>query len=215
MADVQAVIFDMDGVIFDSERICAMAWQSAAPEFAMQDVEASLRACTGMNRHDTGRYLLRVYGADFPVRSFLDRTSVLFREYVAGHGLPLKPCVRETLEYLKRKGYVIALASSTRRALVVRQLRQAGLIDYFATLTCGDEVLHSKPEPDIYVAACGSIARAAGVCVAVEDSPNGVLSAYRAGLLPVMVPDRIAPDSSVRACLFRLCGSLMELADFL
>ena len=93
----------MDGVIFDSEHICSLAWHRVAPEFALQHVEATLRACTGMNKFDTRHYLLQTYGADFPVQAFLERTSAFFHTYVAAHGLPLKPYVREILEYLKQK----------------------------------------------------------------------------------------------------------------
>ena len=97
----------------------------------------------------------------------------------------------------------------------MQELQQAALLDYFATLTCGDEVCHSKPEPDIYSAACNSISCAAHECIAVEDSPNGILSAYRAGLKPVMVPDRIAPDVALHTCIFKLCTSLKDLTEFL
>lgn len=213
--DVKAVVFDMDGVLLDSERITRIMWKKAAEEYAAEDIETAVRECTGRSVDDTCDYLHERYGQDFPAREFRMRCSELFHEYVDVNGLPLMRYAPEILAYLKDAGYVLALASSTRQETVRKELKAAGLIDYFKTITCGDMVTHSKPNPEIYLAACRSIRIAPADCVAVEDSPNGIISAYRAGMKPVMVPDQIQPTAELRNLLFRLCSSLEGLRDFL
>ena len=125
------------------------------------------------------------------------------------------PYAREILEYLTQRGYTLALASSTRTDTVTRELNQAGLFHFFKTVTCGDMVTHSKPDPEIYRKACDSIGISPDRCAAVEDSPNGILSAYAAGLSPVMVVDQIEPTQELLPKIHRVCRSLSELKDFL
>lgn len=117
----------------------------------------------------------------------------------------------ECLKRLSEKGCILALASSTRRTSVERQLTRAGLIKYFKTLTCGDSVKHSKPDPEIYTKACASVGVLPQDCAAVEDSPNGVISAYRAGLKVIMVPDQIQPTDEIKKMCTAVLTSLDEL----
>ena len=121
------------------------------------------------------------------------------------------PFAKQTLEYLKDKGYRIALASSTRGPVVTRQLEKAGLLSFFESLSTGDQVSHSKPDPEIYKLACKSLNLPPKKCAAVEDSPNGIKSAKSAGLFTIMVPDRIEPDEELLRKVDFLCSNLSEI----
>ncbi|MCH5290995.1 MAG: HAD family phosphatase [Treponema sp.] len=210
-----AVVFDMDGVLFDSERISRMMWARVGTEYGLSDIDTAVRDCTGSSRPDQFVYLRKKYGADFPAEAFRERCSFLFHSYVDANGLPLMPFAREILVYLKKQGYRLALASSTQTKTVLKELGEAGLLDFFETVTCGDMVVHSKPDPEIYIRACESLGLVPRFCVAVEDSPNGVRSAYAAGMRCVMVPDQIQPDGQLRSLLWQCCASLEELMHFL
>lgn len=209
--EIKAVVFDMDGVLIDSERISNIAWCQAGAEYKLDDIEGTVLDCTGSSRSDQWIYLRKKYGHDFPAEEFRERCSEISRQYIAEHGMPLLPYAREILEYLKEKRIPIALASSTRKVIVHQELKNIGLFDFFDTIVCGDEVEHSKPLPDIYLKACSQLGLEPEVCVAVEDSPNGIKSAKDAGMMPVMVPDQIQPTEEIKGMLFRLFESLEDL----
>ncbi|MCI1208235.1 MAG: HAD family phosphatase [Treponema sp.] len=215
MKKIEIVLFDMDGIILDTEAVCRRTWSSAGTEYRMPEWEESFNACIGCNKNDTRLFLEKKYGGDFPVSEFMQRTSALFHQIEKNEGLPLMKGVIASLEYLQQEKYRIALASSTRRPVVERQLKRAGVFDYFETITTGDLVEHSKPAPDIYLLACESLSAAPENCAAVEDSPNGILSACSAGLKCIMVPDQVRPDPRIKALLWGCLESLEQLPDFL
>ena len=128
--------------------------------------------------------------------------------------IPLLPYAKEILEYLKPR-YRLALASSTRGPTVERQLQAAGVIDFFETRTTGEQVVHSKPNPEIYLMACKSIGMKPEECVAIEDSLNGIRSAHAAGLHPIMVIDKVQPTEEIRKMCDSIFDSLDELKNIL
>jgi HAD superfamily hydrolase (TIGR01509 family) len=212
--DIKAIIFDMDGVILDSETISDKTWMIAQDEMDLTTDKDFLNMCRGSNRNDTLKLLRDIFGADFDSEAFLKRTSELFHMIEEQDGIPLLPYAKEILEYLKPK-YRLALASSTNGPTVARQLTTAGVIDFFETRTTGEMVEHSKPDPEIYLMACRSLGLEPGECVAVEDSPNGIKSAAKAGLKVVMVPDKIAPTPELEALCWKICPTLKSLEEFL
>lgn len=214
MEDIKAVVFDMDGVILDSESICDITWEITRKEFGLPEGTDAINECRGTNRTDSCIILRRIFGEDLDAPKFLDRSSELFKEIEFSKGIPLMPYAKEILEYLKGK-YRIALASSTRGPTVLRQLTNAGVIDFFETRTTGEMVLHSKPDPEIYLMACRSLGLKPKQCVAVEDSPNGAKSAIAAGMRTVLVPDRTKADESLMAKCWKVCTSLKDLTAFL
>ena len=125
------------------------------------------------------------------------------------------PFAKEILEYLKEKKYRIALASSTRYESVKRQLTNAGLIDFFETITTGDMVSHSKPNPEIYIKAIKSLNLSPRDCVAVEDSPNGIKSAFSAELKVIMIPDKIQPTEEIKQMTKKIYPNLSFLKEIL
>lgn len=188
----QAVVFDMDGVIFDSEAKVIECWQIVAEKYGIPDIEEACRHCLGLNRDATRDYMLGRYGQDFSYDEYKTEMSDLFHERYGDGKLPVKSGVRELLPWLKEHGLKIALASSTRRAIVEAELKAAGLYDYFDKVIGGDMVEKSKPAPDIFLRACNELCVEPCDAYAIEDSHNGVRSAGSAGLKCIMVPD-LAP----------------------
>lgn len=210
----QAVVFDMDGVIFDSEAKVVECWQVVADKYSIPDIEDACRHCLGINRDATRAYMLEAYGQDFPYDAYKREMSDLFHKRYGDGRLPVKAGVREILSWIKEHGIKIALASSTRRAIVEAELKAAGLYDYFDKVICGDMVEKSKPAPDIFLKACNELGVRPCDAYAIEDSYNGVRSAQSAGLKCIMVPDLVPATDEMRELAERVLPDLMAVVEY-
>lgn len=213
--DKEAVIFDMDGVIFDSETLVFHCWNVVAEKYGVKDVENVCTECLGINAVETKEIFLRHYGRDFPYDEYKKEMAELFHKTAGEGGLELKPGVVELLTFLKEQKYRIALASSTRRAVVEAELTAAGIISYFDEIICGDMVEKSKPEPDIYLKAAEKIGVSPDKCYAIEDSYNGIRSAYRAGMDVIMVPDMLPANKEMEKTCCNIFDSLFQVIELL
>lgn len=211
----QAVVFDMDGVIFDTERLVIEFWKEVAKKHNIPNVEHTCIQCLGTNRVRTREIFLENYGADFPFDPYRAEVTELFNTHYKGVPLPTKPGVRELLSYLQEQDIKVGLASSTAQHLVRDEIGTAGLLPYFQTLVCGDMVEHSKPAPDIFLKACEILNADPTKSIAIEDSFNGIRSAHCAGMTPIMVPDQIQPTDEIRALAFHVMPSLLDVLNWL
>ena len=121
------VVFDMDGVLFDTERLCQDSWLAVAEENGLPGMKEIFPQCIGLNANDSRRIVMNAYGEDFDYEGFREQASVWFWDYIEKNGLPMKPGVRELLDWLKENGWTVGLASSTRRSSVLNHLEQAGI----------------------------------------------------------------------------------------
>lgn len=211
----KAVIFDMDGVLFDTERLCKESWNIIAEEQQLEGINEVLEACTGSNRQDTILILKKAYGEDFDAIGFMDICSKMNVKRMEEEGIPVKEGVKEILEFLKEEGYKTGLASSTRKFRVMDNLERSGFKDYFQAVVGGDMVEHSKPNPDIYLLACRELHVNPAETFAIEDSPNGIRSAYNAGMKPIMVPDLIVPTEEILSFTIACKKNLLEVIEYL
>lgn len=210
-----AIVFDMDGVIFDSEKCVLECWKEIADKYRIPDIETACRECLGVNAAATRERMLKRYGEDFPYDEYKQESSALFHARYDGGRLPKKPGVHELLDYLKQQKIKIALASSTRREVVVQELKDGGLLDYFDEVVCGDMVVRSKPEPDIFLKACERLRVNPAEAYAIEDSYNGIRAAHAAGMKPIMVPDMSAPTEEMERLAEVILPSLIEVREYI
>lgn len=213
--DLEGVVFDVDGVLFDTERLSQGTWNAVSTELGWPQVGRAYLEFVGQNRADILQKMLDLFGPDFPRETFLRTCSARSQERMEREGVPLKPGVREILEFLTARGIPAALATSTNQERTQRRMEMTGLGPCFSAVVTGDQVEHSKPDPEIYQLACRALGTAPARTLAIEDSRNGILSAHAAGMPVVMVPDLIPPTPELELLLFRRCTSLLEVRELL
>lgn len=213
--EIKAVIFDMDGVIFDSERIICDLWIQYAKEIGLPGIDELIIKCIGINDKATEELFLNTYGADFPYRTHKKVISGRFHSRYDGGKLPKKPGIESLLKALKERNIQTALASSTRVEVVTNELRDAGLLQYFDYVIGGDLVNKSKPDPEIFLKAAKGLGADPADCYVIEDSFNGIKVAHAAGMHPVMVPDLLQPTPEILDLCEKTFVSLVEVEKFL
>lgn len=211
----EAVVFDMDGVIFDSERLVIECWKVIAGKYNIENIEEACRECTGLNAAATVEKMLQRYGADFPYTEYKKESSALFHSLYSDGRLPMKPGVHELLEFLKENKIPIALASSTRREVVEQELRDAGILPFFQKVICGDMVSKSKPDPEIFLTACRELGVNPDKTMAIEDSHNGIRAAAAAKMRTIMVPDLMPVTEEMEALTEIILPSLLEVKTYI
>lgn len=212
---VRGVLFDMDGVVLDTEALYARFWREAA---AALGHTMSYEQALGMRSlsNTAGQAQLESYfGKGVSRAEFREKRIELMDAYIDVHGVDLKPGIRELLDHLDSKDIPAAITTSSPIERVKRYLGPHGLLHRFQRLCSGSEVAHGKPEPDIYLYGAACLGLKPEQCIAIEDSPAGVLSAYRAGCMTVMVPDLDQPDEATRKLLFAKADSLKDLIEII
>lgn len=212
---MKAVVFDMDGVLFDTESVCMKAWDYAGEVMGVGKAGYMVLKTLGMNADKAVEIIKTEFGEGFDAVKFKQIGKNYSYDYFNTYGVPEKPGLYEILDYLKNKGYKIALASSTSSQSVHHHLKEKDIEKYFDAVICGDMVEKSKPEPDIYLKACAQLNENPDNCIAIEDSKNGILSAHRAGLQVIMVLDLWQGEAETDSFLLAKCKSLTEIMSIL
>ncbi len=215
MNTISAVVFDMDGVIFDSEKLVVECWVETADKYGIIGVEEACKECFGLNRLASKEKFLERYGQDFPYDIYKQEMSDLFHKRAREGALQMKPGVVELLQYLKQCNIKIALASSTREAVVKWELTDAGIIDYFDVIVCGDMVSRSKPDPEIFLKACELLQVKPEMAFAIEDSYNGIRAAHAGGLRAIMVPDLAEPTAEMEELSEMILKTLLDVIEYI
>lgn len=212
---IKALVFDMDGLLLDSERIVKRSWNDAGDEVGVPKVGEQIYHTLGMNRRARNEYFQKVFGENFPLDEFNERTSVCFYRIVEEEGLPVKAGAKELLKYAKEHGYKIAVATSSSRQYARKVLTDAGIYSYFDGGVFGDMVEHAKPDPEIYQKACESIHVRPEDAIALEDAPAGVRSAYAAGLKVIVIPDLVQPSKEILELTYQKFDTLNDVISLL
>lgn len=205
----EAVIFDMDGLMIDSERVSIACWNEAALELGVALPEGFFLCMVGLGDADCLRLLQQRIDDASRVEALCARSHALY-EARTQQGLPLRPGILELLELLQKHAIPRAVATSTRQPRANRKLAAAGLLPFFDAVVTSSDVAHPKPAPDIYLLAAQRLGRAPQRCLALEDSPAGVRAALAAGMTAIQVPDLVHPDEALRALGHRIVASLHE-----
>lgn len=206
----QLVIFDVDGLLLDTERVWKQAWRSTLDSLGLQEIgDEEFCRLIGKSGQASMREAREILNGAWDAESFMEQMRACgFR--LLESGLRLKPGARELLEELKEKGIRCAVATATCRELTEKRLGQMGILRFFSCICCGDEVERGKPFPDIYQKVLEHMECPAGRAVVLEDSPVGVEAAFRAGIPCVMVPDVIPPGAAERERAAWIAPSLFQ-----
>ena len=210
-----AIIFDMDGVIFDSERLYIDCCVRIAEKLGMKNIVETCHRCIGVTPAVTRSILMETYRDEALVNSFQEQTVSLFRENYRAGRLEMKPGVISLLRFLQAHGCRTAIASSTRTDIVEAELSDAGIRGFFLAVVGGDQVKRSKPNPDIFLKAAELLGEEAKDCLVIEDSYNGIRAAKAAGMTAIMVPDQLEPNDEMRRLADRIFPSLRNVQELL
>lgn len=214
---IKAIVFDMDGVIFDSEKLYRKHWMITGKEYGIPEpeMEALCNRIAGATKEHNEKLMKSHFGEDFDYDTFRGKTMTRMDEDIRENGVELKPGVQGLFQYLKEHGYKIALATSTQRERAEPNLRNAGILEMFDAIVYGGIVPHGKPAPDIYLKACAELSVKPEEAIGVEDSINGVKSSAAAGLYTIMVIDLIQPTEEIKPLADQIYNSLFDIIDFL
>lgn len=212
---IRAVIFDMDGVLINTEKYLSIFWRQAAAEFGFSmSFEESLRL-RSLTVPFAVKETKRMFGEAFDYMAVRTRRKELMAQWLSTHGVEKKPGVAEVFDDIKSRGIRLAVATATDEVRAASYLKEIGVYDKVDYLISATMVRIGKPMPDIYLYACECLGEKPENCLAVEDSPNGIKAAYAAGIKPVMVPDLSEPEEELKPLLYRKLEGLSELSGLL
>jgi HAD superfamily hydrolase (TIGR01509 family) len=197
--NVRAVLLDMDGTLLDTERVYFDSLIAALNAHGFTEgVVALCRAMVGLPGPECEALLRTRYGENFPLDA-VSKAFVARRDEIFAAGLPVRRGAIELLDALQAAGYPTAIVTSAARPTADLHLRMAGIRDRFEMILTRDDVVNSKPSPDLYLLAASRFSVKPELCVAVEDSNYGVAAALAAGAITIMVPDMVPPTEASRA----------------
>lgn len=212
---MKGIIFDMDGLMIDTEKLLQKYWCQAANECGYPMKREHVLKIRSLSGKYAIPVLKELLGEDFDYPKVRTRRMELMAEHVEKYGLEKKRGLDELLQYAKGKGYRLAVATSTDMERTTLYLKKIGVYSYFEVLVCGNMVQNGKPKPDIYIEAAKQLGVPTNECFALEDSPNGILSAYEAGCKAIMVPDLDEPDEDTISRLYAKASDLLEVIDII
>lgn len=207
---ILAVIFDMDGLMLDTERLSQSAYSEAAAALGLDFPAETYLHLIGRPIRESHAILRGLLPEGFPVERLAHKANELYTARIASGQIPHKRGLTAMLDFVEAQGLRLGVATSTARPLALKKLEMAGILHRFAAVTCGDEVDRGKPCPDIYLEAARRLDVAPGACLALEDSFAGVRAAHAAGMRAIMVPDIVPATDEIGALAHAIVESLEE-----
>lgn len=213
---VNAVIFDMDGVLIDTEKHYNAAWCEAAKSAGFDGfTREHALMLRSLDARLAAVLMKEIFGEAFDYYAIREVRRSLVAERLKKYGLEKKTGIDEILAFLRGRGIKTAVATATPLELTLKHLESIGVKDKFDQIVSAKQVENGKPAPDVYLYACSQIGENPKDCIAVEDSPNGIKSAYAAGCMPVMVPDLTKPDEELMPLLYGVADTLLDLKQII
>ena len=212
---IRGVLFDMDGLVLDSERLYTRFWMEAAQFYGFPMTKDQALGIRSLGRVPAQAHLTACFGPGADYHTLRNKRIELMEAYIAVHGITTKPGILELLDALEEKHIPRAITSASPIAYIHRHLSANNLLHRVDKLCSSFEMPNGKPAPDIYLHGAAVLGVAPENCLALEDSPVGILSAYRAGCLPVMVPDQDQPDEKTLPMLYAKADTLADVIALL
>jgi HAD superfamily hydrolase (TIGR01509 family) len=212
---IRGVLFDMDGLVLDTEKLYTRFWTEACHFYGFPMTREQALRMRAANSRLGQANLHEFFGPAADYAMIRAKRIELMDAYVAEHGIAPKPGIYELMDYLQRRGIPAAITSSSPRAWIRRHLESQNLFHRFDEICSGHEVPCGKPAPDIYLRGAEVLGLKPEECLALEDAPTGIESAYRAGCATVMIPDQDQPDEETERKLYAKANSLRDIIDLL
>jgi HAD superfamily hydrolase (TIGR01509 family) len=211
MKKVKLAIFDMDGLMFDTERVALNSWMKAGQVCGYDITEEIILEFAGRNKIDIGLILKKYFGEDFPYEKVRNERFADSDKLMMEKGVPVKEGLFELLDYLEELGIKKVVATSTGRERAEWLLSRAGVLNRFDTIICGDEITKGKPEPEIFLKACEKMDVDPKDAVVLEDSEPGLLAASRAKIKCILVPDLLQHSEEIQKLACAKVKTLLEV----
>lgn len=212
---IKGVIFDMDGLMIDSETVTYQMFVKKLKLLDHHDFnEEDYKKVLGKNKKGICQVIIDKYGKDFPIEVFWDDTHVWLDESLRNH-VPFKKGLIELLDYLKENQYKTVIATSSERTRVLEILNNGHIIDYFDNMVCGDDVSKGKPDPETFLTACQKINILPEEALVLEDSEPGILAAYKGKIDVICVPDKKYPEKEFASKTTKIVDSLLDVIDYI
>jgi len=213
LENIKLVIFDMDGLMFDTERLAVDSWVNIGKEKGFDIKEEYILETIGLNDVDSTIVMKKHMGEDFPYEKISEGWHEHLTNLLEQGKVPEKQGLKEILDYIEKKSVKKAVATSTARARAERLLSNAGVLHRFDTTVCGDEITNGKPEPEIFLKACSKLHIDPKEAIVLEDSEAGLLAASRADIRCVLIPDLKQPSKENETLAYAKVKSLLEVMD--
>ncbi|WP_062264686.1 HAD family hydrolase [Endozoicomonas arenosclerae] len=207
---LEAVLFDMDGLIFDTEIIHRHCWKLAGQSFEYEVNDDFFKRCTATTGEKTLALLSELYGSHCPAESFYQHKKELFQDYINSHPTQTKAGFTELFQWLQSQPVKIGLVTSSRLTSVKHHFADRDEFESFETVITAEQVTQGKPDPEPYLMACKKLGVTPSEAVVFEDSNNGARSAFNAGCHAIMVPDYLPPEDDVQKHAFAILNSLKD-----
>ena len=214
-ASIRGVLFDMDGVILDSEKLYAKFWAAGCECYGYHMTYPQALGMRSLNAQAGQEYLSSLFGPDISYPLVRARRIELMDAYVEENGIEAKPGIFELLDYLAARHIPYAITTASPNDRIRNHLGRLGLYERFDHICTAHEVPHGKPAPDIYLLGAKTIGVPPEKCLALEDSYTGILSAYRAGCLAAIVPDLDQPGENILYIAYARADSLTDVIDLM
>lgn len=215
MSEIKALIFDLDGTLIDTEKIYRVIWPQTMADMGYVFEDEKYLQLRSLGRPFAPAKFKEWYGEEFDYYAARRARKVLFDKHIEQYGIDRKPGAIELLTYLRNKGIVTAIATATDLERAIPYIEMAGLDGYFDRVISATEVAEGKPSPLVYQYACSQLGFEPQECIAVEDAPNGISSAYRAGMRVIMVPDQSQPDAETSGKLWACVDKLDDIIELI
>jgi len=212
---VKGVLFDMDGIVLDTEKLYTRFWQEAAQFYGYPMTYEMGLGMRSLSKEAGERQLKEYLGKDIDYHQIRNKRIEMMNLFIQENGVEIKSGIHELLTFLKEKGIKTAIATSSPLDRAEKYLSQVGLLDKFDEIVSGHMVEHGKPAPDVYIYAASKLGLHPEACMVLEDSPTGLLAANRAGCIPVMIPDQDQPNEEVKKLVYAVAENLVLIRELL